>query len=50
MTIFLSELENEAYEVCAKAVVGFDLDYVKMSSVGYVVILVASGTAIFTEE
>ena len=37
----LYELKKEAYEVGANAVVGVDLDYVEMSSVGSMVMLVA---------
>jgi uncharacterized protein YbjQ (UPF0145 family) len=50
MTIFLSELENEAYEVCANAVVGIDLAYVEQNSVGSTVMSVASDTAVVIEE
>ena len=46
----LYELKKEAYEVGANAVVGVDLDYVEMSSVGSMVMLVASGTAVVIEE
>ena len=46
----LYELKKEAYEVGANAVVGVDLDYVEMSSVGSMVMLVASGTAVMIEE
>ena len=45
----LYELKKEAYEVGANAVVGVDLDYVEMSSVGSMVMLVASGTAVVIE-
>ena len=43
-------LRKKAYEVGANAVVGVDLDYVEMSSVGSMVMLVASGTAVVIEE
>jgi uncharacterized protein YbjQ (UPF0145 family) len=46
----LYELKKEAYEVGANAVVGVDLDYVEMSSVNSMVLLVASGTAVIIEE
>ncbi|OSQ48555.1 YbjQ family protein [Marivita geojedonensis] len=46
----LYELKKEAYEVGANAVVGVDLDYVELSAVGTMVILVASGTAVTIEE
>ena len=46
----LYELKKEAYEVGANAVVGVDLDYVEMSSVGSMVMLVARGTAVVIEE
>ena len=46
MTIFLSELENEAYEVCANAVVGVDPDNVELSWLGSMILLVASGTTV----
>ena len=46
----LYELKKEAYGVGANAVVGVDLDYVEMSSVGSMVMLVASGTAVVIEE
>ena len=46
----LYELKKEAYEVGANAVVGVDLDYVEMSSVGSMVMLVSSGTAVVMEE
>ena len=46
----LYELKKEAYRVGANAVVGVDLDYVEMSSVGSMVMLVASGTAVVIEE
>ena len=48
--IALYELKKEAYEVGANAVVGVDLDYVKLSSAGSMVMLVASGTAVIIEE
>ena len=34
----------------ANVVVGVDLDYVEMSSAGYVLILVASGATVVVEE
>ena len=37
-------------EVGANVVVGVDLDYVEMSSAGYVLILVASGATVVVEE
>jgi uncharacterized protein YbjQ (UPF0145 family) len=46
----LYELNKEAYEVGANAVVGVDLDYMEMSSGGSMVLLVASGTAVIIEE
>jgi uncharacterized protein YbjQ (UPF0145 family) len=46
----LYDLKKEAYEVGANAVVGVDLDYVEMSSVNSMVLLVASGTAVIIEE
>lgn len=46
----LYELKKEAYEVGANAVVGVDLDYVELSNVGSMVMLVASGTAVVIEE
>ena len=46
----LYELKKEAYEVGANAVVGVDLDYVELSSVGSMVMLVASGTAVVIED
>ena len=48
--IALYELKKEAYEVGANAVVGVDLDYVKLASAGSMVMLVASGTAVIIEE
>ena len=48
--IALYELKKEAYEVGANAVVGVDLDYVKLASAGSMVMLVASGTAVVIEE
>ena len=45
----LYELKKEAYEVGANAVVGVDLDYVELSAVGSMVMLVASGTAVVIE-
>ena len=48
--IALYELKKEAYEVGANAVVGVDLDYVKLSSAGSMVMLVASGTAVVIGE
>ena len=42
----LYELKREAHAVGANAVVGVDLDYVELSSVGSMVMLVASGTAV----
>jgi uncharacterized protein YbjQ (UPF0145 family) len=46
----LYELKKEAYEVGANAVVGVDLDYVELSNVGSMVMLVASGTAVVIAE
>lgn len=46
----LYELKREAYLVGANAVVGVDLDYVEISTVGNMVMLVASGTAVLIEE
>ena len=46
----LYELKKEAHAVGANAVVGVDLDYVELSSVGSMVMLVASGTAVIIEE
>ena len=46
----LYELKKEAYEVGANAVVGVDLDYVELSSMKSMVMLVASGTAVVIEE
>jgi len=45
----LFELKKEAYAVGANAVVGVDLDYVELSNVGSMVMLVASGTAVIME-
>ena len=45
----LYELKKEAHAVGANAVVGVDLDYVELSSVGSMVLLVASGTAVRVE-
>lgn len=42
----LYELKREAHAVGANAVVGVDLDYVELSGVGNMVLLVASGTAV----
>lgn len=42
----LYELKREAYEVGANAVVGVDLDYVELSGMKSMVMLVASGTAV----
>lgn len=47
--IALYELKREAHAVGANAVVGVDLDYVELSSVGSMVMLVASGTAVRIE-
>lgn len=46
----LYELKREAHAVGANAVVGVDLDYVELSSVGSMVMLVASGTAVKLQE
>ena len=46
----LYELKREAHLVGANAVVGVDLDYVEISTVGNMVMLVASGTAVLIEE
>jgi uncharacterized protein YbjQ (UPF0145 family) len=46
----LHELKREAFEVGANAVVGVDLDYVELSNVGSMVMLVASGTAVIIED
>lgn len=46
----LYELKKEAYEVGANAVVGVDLDYVELSSMKSMVMLVASGTAVRIES
>lgn len=46
----LYELKKEAYEVGANAVVGVDLDYVELSATGSMVMLVASGTAVVTQD
>jgi uncharacterized protein YbjQ (UPF0145 family) len=46
----LYELKKEAHAVGANAVVGVDLDYVELSSVGSMVMLVASGTAVRIEK
>lgn len=46
----LYELKKEACEVGANAVVGVDLNYVELSNVGSMVMLVASGTAVIVEE
>ncbi|OAN70561.1 hypothetical protein A8B83_13920 [Rhodobacteraceae bacterium EhC02] len=45
----LYELKREAHAVGANAVVGVGLDYVELSSVGSMVMLVASGTAVRIE-
>ena len=45
----LYELKKEAHAVGANAVVGVDLDYMELSSAGTMVLLVASGTAVFVE-
>ncbi len=45
----LYELKKEAYEVGANAVLGFDLDYVELSSAVSMVMLVESGTAVRIE-
>jgi len=45
----LYELKREAHLVGANAVVGVDLDYVELSAAGSMVMLVASGTAVFIE-
>lgn len=42
----LYELKKEAHAVGANAVVGVDLDYVELSKMGSMVMLVASGTAV----
>lgn len=44
--VALYELKKEAHQVGADAVVGVDLDYVELSTVGSMVMLVASGTAV----
>ena len=46
----LYELKKEAHAVGANAVVGVDLDYVELSGVGNMVLLVASGTAVRLEK
>jgi uncharacterized protein YbjQ (UPF0145 family) len=46
----LYELKREAHAVGANAVVGVDLDYVELSGVGNMVLLVASGTAVRIEK
>lgn len=46
----LYELKREAHAVGANAVVGVDLDYVELSGVGNMVLLVASGTAVRIEN
>jgi uncharacterized protein YbjQ (UPF0145 family) len=46
----LYELKKEAHAVGANAVVGVDLDYVELSAAGSMVLLVASGTAVFIED
>lgn len=46
----LYELKREAHLVGANAVVGVELDYVEISTVGNMVMLVASGTAVVCEE
>lgn len=46
----LYELKREAHAVGANAVVGVDLDYVELSGVGSMVLLVASGTAVRIEQ
>ena len=46
----LYELKKEAHQVGANAVIGVDLDYVELSSVGTMVMLVASGTAVVLEQ
>lgn len=44
------ELKREAHLVGANAVIGVDLDYVELSNVGSMIMLVASGTAVIIEE
>jgi len=46
----LFELKREAHLVGANAVIGVDLDYVELSNVGSMIMLVASGTAVIIEE
>ena len=46
----LYELKKEAYEVGANAVVGVDLDYVELSNANSMVMLGASGTAVWIGE
>lgn len=46
----LYELKREAHLVGANAVIGVDLDYVELSNVGSMIMLVASGTAVIIEE
>ncbi len=46
----LYELKREAHLVGANAVIGVDLDYVELSNVGSMIMLIASGTAVIVEE
>lgn len=46
----LFELKREAHLVGANAVIGVDLDYVELSNVGSMIMLVASGTAVIIDE
>lgn len=46
----LYELKREAHLVGANAVIGVDLDYVELSNVSSMIMLVASGTAVIVEE
>lgn len=46
----LHELKREAHSIGANAVVGVDLDYVEISAIGNMVLLVASGTAVVVEQ
>lgn len=48
--VALYELKKEAHRVGANAVVGVDLDYVELASVGNMILLVASGTAVKIED
>ena len=48
--VALYELNKEAYEVGADAVIGVDLDYVELVSAGNMILLVASGTAVRIDE